>query len=714
MLSKILLISSFVLTLGATAQSLPLIPYPQEVKRLEGTLPINRSEWENFTLVHEGAPVLQTGKKTLTTERDTTLPSEAYRLAITATGIRIAYSTDAGLFYAKQTLRQLLHTHSSALPCVEITDYPLLRHRGFMIDEARHFFGKEQIKKMLDLMASYKLNRFHWHLTDDQGWRIEIPEYPLLTTKGAERKGSLINRGTSPWFYDDTPYGKGMYYTLDDLREIVAYAAQRHIEIIPEVDLPGHMVAALAAYPHLSCDTTRTYDVRLAAGVDENVLNVGDDRAIDFLKTVLSHVATVFPGKYIHIGGDECPTKMWEKNPLALQRVQTEGLTSVHDLQPWLAEQLGRFLAERYGKQIIVWDELLEHWRSESQVKPLAMAWRGVRYAQKAAEKGLTSIVVPVYPMYFDLMQVDTTRTIVEEVYQGGYGDAHVTTLPQVYAFDPLSAAQGQESSILGTQANLWTETVRNGKELEYCALPRLLALSETAWLPAKKKDWDEFEKRLQHHDELLEAGGYTYARHFFQQPVPTAADTIRHLLSTTHPAAPGYPSKRAYRALRRASERSVSAEKALRRFQLSPITLPRHGQKLQLLSASTFYKRKYAGATLYANERNARVHFTPQHTAAEIWQFLRRGKGFALRNAEGQELVLDAAGTTSFAPIGTTFFVRPATLPFKNIHYATGVVTLTDAAGRALSIAPTADVVASSDLRLTHPATWRLSVVEE
>ncbi|MEE0871444.1 MAG: family 20 glycosylhydrolase, partial [Bacteroidaceae bacterium] len=260
---------------------------------------------------------------------DEALAKEAYTMSITADGITIKASEFGGWFYALQTLKQLLPreyfasekqsgTEDWSLPCLNIEDRPHLGHRGYMLDIARHFFNKDEVKKVLDIMALYKMNRFHWHLTDDQGWRIHIPEYPKLTEVGAIRKGSFANNGDGQKFFDDTEYGRGMFYTLDDLREIVAYAKARNIEIIPEVDLPGHMVAAVASYPEFSCDSTKKYEVRIDGGISHDVLNIGDDRVIDFLKCVLGHVATVFPYDYVHIGGDECPTEQWKTNKMCL------------------------------------------------------------------------------------------------------------------------------------------------------------------------------------------------------------------------------------------------------------------------------------------------------------------------------------------------------------------------------------------------------------
>lgn len=326
----------------------PLVPYPQSINIQEGknldlrNLKVITSPVDSLKgMVHEFAEEVKSrlgltlslqsspavaadGMVALITDKSVA-GAEAYTLSITEKHIEIKASHRAGFFYGLQTLRQLMtkafYPKNGAqrvwtLPVLDIKDKPLLSYRGYMLDIARHFFDKTEVKRILDIMSFYKMNRLHWHLTDDQGWRIEIPEYPKLTQVGSRRKGSFVSDGTDPHFFDDTEYGRGMYYTLDDLREIVAYAAERNIEIIPEIDMPGHMVAALAAYPELSCYPNRTYKVRVTAGISKDVLNIGDDKVIDFLKTVLDNVAKVFPGRYIHLGGRMSNRPLEGKCPL--------------------------------------------------------------------------------------------------------------------------------------------------------------------------------------------------------------------------------------------------------------------------------------------------------------------------------------------------------------------------------------------------------------
>ena len=403
---------------------------------------------------------------------DAALPRDGYTLVVKEDGVEIKTSSYGGELYALQTLMQLLPREFFAsavcqaewsIPMVSIKDKPQFEHRGFMMDVARHFFDKDEVKKVLDIMAFYKLNRFHWHLTDDQGWRIEIPEYPLLTEVGAVRSGSFTNADGQN-FYDDTEYGRGMWFSQDDLREIVAYAAERNIDILPEIDLPGHMVAAVASYPELSCDPSKKYEVRIDGGISHDVLNVGKDEVIDFLKCVLGHVAEIFPFPYIHLGGDECPTEQWTTNEDCLRRVREEGLAGVHELQSWLVEELGKYLKEEYGKDIIVWDEVLSYWNKDNTVRPVVMAWNNSGYPSKtAADYGLESIMCPYSHVYIDFPQVPENQRLIDEPYNGGWG---VNTIEKVYSLNPVTHLSGREEYCWGAQANLWAETLNDNEEL--------------------------------------------------------------------------------------------------------------------------------------------------------------------------------------------------------------------------------------------------------
>lgn len=372
---------------------------------------------------------------------------------------------------------------------------------------------------------------------------------------GAIRKRSLtINDPTGNIeFYDDTEYGRGCFYTLDDLREIVAYAKERNIEIIPEVDMPGHMVAAIAAYPELSCDPSKTYEVRVEKGISTDILNIGDDHVIDFLKCVLDHICEVFPFEFIHLGGDECPNGQWRTNADCQRRIQEEGLSGVEELQPWLLEKLGTYLQEKYGKEIIAWNELQEHWRSDYKLNPIMMDW--LCTPAVSAEKGFRSIAVPTGPLYFDLLQASSTQMEIDAPYMGGYGDNSVNSIERVYAYNPLgSLSPDQYHYCLGTQANLWTESCTSNEEAEYCLYPRLLALSEIAWLPASKKSYTDFYKRLQKHADILGIKQIRYAGYAFDPKDLNEAEATEaeaaELLDVSQPGVAGHPVQAAYDAL--------------------------------------------------------------------------------------------------------------------------------------------------------------------
>ena len=699
---KKILISICLLLCGMTlqAQQQPaLIPYPQELTMTGGKLPIDKDLKNDISI----ALSAQGNRGKVNIINDKTLPKEGYRLSITTQGITITYGTPNGLLYAFNTLQQLTQTSTDkTLPTLEIYDYPQFEHRGFMLDVSRHFFNKEEVKKLLDIMAYYKLNRFHWHLTDDQGWRIEIPEYPKLTKIGAVRDSSLTNKGSKPFFYDDTPYGEGCYYTLKDLKEVVKYAQSLGIEIIPEIDLPGHMVAAVASYPELGCNPDRQVKVRVHQGVSKEVLNVGDDRVIDFLKCVLGHVAEVFPYKYIHLGGDECPTDEWKTNPLALNRVKEQGLKGVEELQSWLVEELGTYLKEEYNKDLVVWDELLAHWNDDNKIRPVIMCWRGLKYTNEAGRRGFKCISVPNYHNYLDLIQVEADKADINEVYQGGYGPKDVNTVEHIYSLNPVSQMQGNEQHCLGTQVNLWTESCKNNEQAEYQVLPRLLSLAETAWLPAKKKNWNNFYTRLQSHDEILGALGYTYAKHYFEPTPKTdaekALDEGIKLQRDGKPNAVGYPSIKAYQTL----SEDLTHNKAIsgiNTFKKQNITMPKNGNTYKIISASTYYLAKYAGSTVYAKAgEGLHLHYTPQNTKSELWHCKKINKNtFTFTNAEDPNVV-----------IGPVTISKP-TEPAAQYDYVSGTLLMQRDDGLFLNANSSGCVTWGTEQKVCFPGTWRL-----
>lgn len=747
--------------LGEAENMLPLIPYPANLTRNEGTFNLKqltaittpagdeavaRYAQEFATQLEKTSgikvPVNPTTAATsLVMTKDATLAHEAYKLTVNEAGINIAAADSTGFFYAIQTLKQLMphaiYNRSGAstaidwtVPCVEIADQPQLGHRGYMLDVARHFFSKTEVKRILDIMATYKMNRFHWHLTDDQGWRIDIPEYPKLAQVGAVRKGSFVNAGGSSKFLDDTEYGRGMYYTLDDLREIVAYAKNLNIEIIPEIDLPGHMVAAVAAYPELSCDPTKKYEVRIDGGISKDVLNIGKDETIDFLKCVLGHMAEVFPYKYIHLGGDECPTDQWSHNADCLKRVKDEGLAGVNELQSWLVEKLGLYLKEKYDKDIICWDELLAHWKSDNTVKPVIMAWNHINKSKEAADKGFKSIVVPYQSLYLDMMQVPLSEVDVNEKYQGGWGDNWVNSVETVYGVNPVASLSGKEDFCLGVQGNMWTETCNDSVEVEYQLLPRMLALSETGWLPAAKKDFASFYMRLQKNRDILDAKGLTYATHYFDEPDLTeqeaAVAEAASLLENAKPGKVGYPSQTEYDKLSSAyapfiadngASGDVAALKAaIAAYKTAAVTMPVEGKTYKLVSASTYYKAKYVGSTAYVDGSQIRFHYTPQVEPEELWQFTAKDGGYVMTNAlTGKQVVMPANNNANItlADAGTTLTIAQATVASGKYSYVAGALNI-GTNGKYLAADCTGLVKAGTNAALCYQGTWYLEEVTD
>lgn len=747
--------------LGETENMLPLIPYPANLTRNEGTFNLKqltaittpagdeavaRYAQEFATQLEKTSgikvPVNPTTAATsLVMTKDATLAHEAYKLTVSEAGINIAAADSTGFFYAIQTLKQLMphaiYNRSGAstaidwtVPCVEIADQPQLGHRGYMLDVARHFFSKTEVKRILDIMATYKMNRFHWHLTDDQGWRIDIPEYPKLAQVGAVRKGSFVNAGGSSKFFDDTEYGRGMYYTLDDLREIVAYAKNLNIEIIPEIDLPGHMVAAVAAYPEFSCDPTKKYEVRIDGGISKDVLNIGKDETIDFLKCVLGHMAEIFPYKYIHLGGDECPTDQWSKNADCLKRVKDEGLAGVNELQSWLVEKLGLYLKEKYDKDIICWDELLAHWKSDNTVKPVIMAWNNINKSKEAADKGFKSIVVPYQSLYLDMMQVPLSEVDVNEKYQGGWGDNWVNSVETVYGVNPVASLSGKEDFCLGVQGNMWTETCNDSVEVEYQLLPRMLALSETGWLPAAKKNFASFYMRLQKNRDILDAKGLTYATHYFDEPDLTeqeaAVTEAASLLENAKPGKVGYPSQTEYDKLSSAyapfiadngATGDVAALKAaIAAYKTAAVTMPVEGKTYKLVSASTYYKAKYVGSTAYVDGSQIRFHYTPQVEPEELWQFTAKDGGYVMTNAlTGKQVVMPANNNANItlADAGTTLTIAQATVASGKYSYVAGALNI-GTNGKYLSADCTGLVKAGTNAALCYQGTWYLEEVTD
>lgn len=447
-------------------------------------------------------------KAALRIVKDTTLGDEAYSMSVTPTGIVIKASTPKGLFYGMQTLAQLCYG-STAIPAVEIEDAPRFGWRGFMLDEGRHIFGKDEIKKVLDMMALYKLNRFHWHLTEDQGWRFEVPGYPKLTEVGAYRPSTSL--GWREMLPDTIPYGG--FYTDDDIREIVSYAAERYIDIVPEIDIPGHSQAAIAAYPEfLACDPDSTHEVWTWQGVSPDVINVANPRAVQFAKDVLTHVTSLFPYEYLHLGGDECPTIKWKNNDACKTRLSELGSENFRDLQLDFYRQLNSHLDSVSPRKLIFWNEVL-HGNTEmlSDADMTIMAWVGANQAAlDAASRGLNTILSPQIPYYINRKQSPDPNEPMSQ----GQG---TETVEKVYAYVPMAdVPDSLANHYLGVQANFWSEYVETPEVLEYLMMPRLAAVAEAAWTPQDGRSYADFKRRMSTHLPLLENRDWKYATHMF------------------------------------------------------------------------------------------------------------------------------------------------------------------------------------------------------
>lgn len=452
------------------------------------------------------------------------LKGESYCLTVSKTNVIIEAARPVGFFYALQTLKQMLPTRavmagvsvekgtSMTLPVVEIEDAPRFGWRGFMLDEGRHFFGKKAVKQVLDVMAAYKMNRFHWHLTDDQGWRVEIKKYPRLTTYGAWRNTMTLSWGNT--LPDGERYGG--YYTQDDVREIVAYARERFIEIVPEVDIPGHSQAAVAVYPEfLACDPEKPHEVWLSQGVSTDVINVANPKAVQFAKDVIDELITLFPYQYMHLGGDECPVKKWEQNKDCQALLKQIGSKNYRDLQIHFYKQLKDYVASKPAQQqrhFIFWNEVLHGNTSVLGKDFTVMAWVGAdKAAQEAAKRGLTTILSPQIPYYINRRQ---SKDIWEPRSQG-WG---TETVEAVYNYVPMkNVAENLQEKYMGVQANFWTEWVENTPKLQYLLLPRLAAVAEAGWTPQAERSYPDFLKRLQQEPSYYDMKGMNYGKHVFK-----------------------------------------------------------------------------------------------------------------------------------------------------------------------------------------------------
>ncbi len=446
--------------------------------------------------------------------KDEDMEPEEYAIHVTKKNCVVSAKEFNGFFYAVQTLKQLMPesiyverpmpSEKFRIPCCTILDKPRFGYRGMHLDCSRHFFSVAEVKKYLDIMSIYKLNRFHWHLTDDQGWRIEIKKYPKLTEVGAYRKGTAVKKDFST--HDGVRYGG--YYTQDQVKEIVSYAAGLGITVIPEIDLPGHMLGALTAYPELGC-TGGPYEVWTRWGISDQVLCPGKEITFTFLEDVLSEVMDLFPSEYIHIGGDECPKTEWDKCPACQAKIKELGIkgdekhTSGQYLQNYVTSRVQKFVNDR-GRRIIGWDEILEGDLAEGAT---VMSWRGVAGGVKASAMGFDVIMTPNTYLYLDYYQ---SKDASEPFGIGGH-----LPLEKVYGYEPFEGLDtNQQKHILGVQANLWTEYIATPEHLEYMLLPRMVALSEIQWCPAEAKNYERFTSSLKSKSfAIFDLLGYNYRK---------------------------------------------------------------------------------------------------------------------------------------------------------------------------------------------------------
>lgn len=466
---------------------------------------------------------------------------ESYTLSVSGDSLVVSGADHAGLFYGLQTVAQMLPPGAVGtevrVPAAAVTDAPRFPYRGMHLDVGRHFFGPDFVKGYIDQLARYKLNRFHWHLTEDQGWRIQIDAYPRLTEVGAWRAETMVEKNFDPYVGDGVPHGG--FYTKDEVRDIVAYARARYVTIIPEIEMPGHSLAALAAYPELAC-TPGPFEVATTWGVFEDIYCPGDP-TFTFLEGVLTEVMELFPGEYIHIGGDEAPKARWEASEVAQEIMRREGLADEHELQSWFIRRIGAFLGT-HGRRLIGWDEILD-----GGLPPDAtvMSWRGTEGGVEAARQGHDVVMTPTSHLYFDYYQGTPEQ---EPLAIGGF-----VPLEQVYAFEPIPdvLTVAEAARILGAQGNMWTEYMKTERHVEYMAFPRALALAEVTWSPARSRDFQDFARRLPWHLQRLDALGVAYRtpdvlglerdrltleRTLRVELAAAAAGTIRYTLDGTEP----------------------------------------------------------------------------------------------------------------------------------------------------------------------------------
>ena len=454
--------------------------------------------------------VEQKEKGAIVLSLDNSLAKEEYTLKISSKGIAIVGGTPQAVFYGLQSLRQLISAGEQTkkgvkLEGVAIKDKPLLGHRGAMLDVCRYFFTVAEVKRFIDIMAIHKLNRFHWHLTEDQGWRIEIKKYPNLVKIGSWRKQTILGHRRYSKVFDGTPHGG--YYSQEEIKDIVKYAAERYIEVIPEIDMPGHMVAALASYPHLACRDDK-FEVRTNWGISKDVLCPGKESTFEFIEGVLEEVVSLFPSQYIHYGGDETPRHRWKECPHCQKRIQEEGLKDENELQSYFMHRVEKFLA-KHNRKVIGWDEIIYGGINKSAT---IMLWND-RNRAKAISLGNDVILTPKFYCYMDYYQTKRPHCNKEGLM---INESRILTIRKSYSLNPFDGLQPSEyGRIKGVQANLWTEYIPNFQEVQTNLLPRMAAIAEVGWTIGER-NFDEFAVRMHHLRKLYDKNGILYAPYFF------------------------------------------------------------------------------------------------------------------------------------------------------------------------------------------------------
>jgi hexosaminidase len=521
-------------TFGQNHQS--LIPQPVEIKDLPGTfsfgsktniiIPLENSEVRETAELFAGQLASLTGNKLLITSGKTKqsiefklnkaansqLGKEGYSIQVSTLNVIISANSPAGLFYGAQTFLQLVppvQNSSVIIPCTEITDYPRFGWRGLMLDVSRHFFTKDEVKRFIDQMVKYKYNVFHWHLTDDNGWRVEIKAYPKLTSIGAWSVARTGRYGSQYFVPEESGEQAtyGGFYTQDDIREIVDYAAARFVTIVPEVDVPAHSRAAIAAYPEISCSgNPATVSAGTSNGIGENVFCVGNENNFKMLDVIFGELASLFPGEYIHIGGDEANREFWKACPKCQQRMKEENLKSLPELQSYFTQRVSKILQSK-GKKLIGWDEILEGGLAPDAT---VMSWRGMEGAIAAAKAGHHSVMTPTQFCYLDYLQGE------KNIERNSFGYLRAK---RVYEFEPVP--DGVDGSyILGGQGNVWGEFIPNYRRVEYMTWPRALILSEVLWSPQGKRNWDEFVSRMEDHFPRFDQAEVNYATSIYDPEI--------------------------------------------------------------------------------------------------------------------------------------------------------------------------------------------------